>query len=446
VSSSNCHIIPNCLAKDQSRKIYIGSELSTCSDQSELAFRRPVDKGFVVNWESQKEIWEHEFFSDKKSALYCDPAETGLLLTEAPNALPVLQGNCDQIVFEEFGFKRYYRTVGPSLVGWNDVQSYFKPPPPPPPPQPAPEAGQAAEESTTMEGEVKTETATAPIPPTPAPTRSADICLIIDSGYSHTTITPLLLGKPLQSAVRRLDVGGKLLTNYLTRLISLRQYDMRNEPYLMNDVKEKSCFVSLDFNNDLERAWKHSTKQQREGTEPIAVDYVLPDYTTIKEGYVKPHDDQGHSNKLRKIAQGAAVVPSEEVLTLRNERFTVPEILFHPRDIGLQQPSIAEIVMDSLSVLPVGLWPGLLANIVVVGGNAKIPGFVRRLQEGIRMLAPSECLVRVARPPDPTVAIWEGGANLARNEEALSKLSVTKAEYEEHGAAWVARKFVTVNP
>jgi actin-related protein 6 len=104
-------IIPNCLARDRDRKVYIGSQLSKCTDYNEIVFRRPVEKGYIVNWEAQKEIWDHEFF-DQKAPLKCDPSETGLILTEAANALPQLQTNCDQVVFEEFGFASYYRCPG----------------------------------------------------------------------------------------------------------------------------------------------------------------------------------------------------------------------------------------------------------------------------------------------------------------------------------------------
>ncbi len=119
-------IIPNCLARDNSKKVYIGSDLLKCKDFSEIVFRRPVEKGYIVNWEAEKEIWEHEFF-DKKKELYCDPAETGLILTEGMNALPVLQGNCDQIVFEEFGFSRYLRVPGisspPPIFLYSQIKS-----------------------------------------------------------------------------------------------------------------------------------------------------------------------------------------------------------------------------------------------------------------------------------------------------------------------------------
>lgn len=114
VTSPMASIIPNCLARDRDKKVYIGSSLSSCKDFSEIVFRRPVEKGYLVNWEAQKEIWEHEFF-DAKANLHCDPKETGLILAEAPNTLPALQTFCDQVIFEEFGFARYLRCLG--MVG-----------------------------------------------------------------------------------------------------------------------------------------------------------------------------------------------------------------------------------------------------------------------------------------------------------------------------------------
>jgi len=234
------------------------------------------------------------------------------------------------------------------------------------------------------------------------------------------------------------------MTNYLTRLLSLRQYDMRNETYLMNEIKEAACYVTKDFNGDLDRTWKGTIGDKRESytTDSIVKDYVLPDYHNVTKGFLRDHDP-GLAGKLRKLAAGKAVENPEDVLTLRNERFTVPELLFNPMDIGLRQPGLPQIVMQSLSVLPIGLWPGLLANIVVVGGNAMIDGFIHRLQAEIMALAPSECMVRLARPtnPSPIVSTWQGGANLAHDEPTLSKLSVTKQEYDEYGGAWVARKF-----
>jgi actin-related protein 6 len=266
--------------------------------------------------------------------------------------------------------------------------------------------------------------------------------MLIDSGYSHTTITPLLQGRPLHSAIRRLDVGGKLMTNYLTRLLSLRQYDMRNDTYLVNEIKEATSYLSRDFKADMERTWKGPRGDRREiyaTAGGIAKDYILPDYHNRSKGYMRDHDPMA-AGKLKQMSTGKSAEAAEDILTLRNERFTVPELLFKPTDIGLRQSGIAQLVMESLSCLPMGLWPGFLANIVCVGGNSTIEGFIVRLQMEIRALAPAECIVRVARPDNPITSTWKGGANLATDEETLSKLSVTKQEYDEYGAAWVARR------
>lgn len=61
-SYDDCRVIPNCIARSTRDKCsYVGSELDSCKDFGELAFRRPVEKGFIVNWEAEKAIWEHEF-------------------------------------------------------------------------------------------------------------------------------------------------------------------------------------------------------------------------------------------------------------------------------------------------------------------------------------------------------------------------------------------------
>ncbi|KXJ89921.1 actin family [Microdochium bolleyi] len=406
-------IIPNCIARGADRKTYVGSELLADSDTSrmidfgEMAFRRPAEKGYIISWEAQREIWDREFFDDTATSLKCDPAETRLLLAEHAANLPILQANCDQMVFEEFGFASYYRGNGAAFNAYNNIQT------------------------TLSSSAVEPATATTP----------AEIMLLIDSGYSHTTITPLLKGRPLHQAIRRLDVGGKFLTNYLTRILSLRHYDMRNDTHIVNEIKESACYVSLDFKGDLEKTWKGSRGERREPFLTgggVAKDYVLPDFHTRAKGVVRDYDPTQNA-RTRKLAAQLGET-SEDVLTLRNERFTVPEILFSPSDVGLQQPGIADVVWQALQALPIGLWPGLLANIIVVGGNALFPGFVERLREEIVQRVPDECLVRVARPENPLTSTWHGAAQLAQHEH-IKRLVVTKQEYEEHGAAWVARKF-----
>jgi actin-related protein 6 len=59
----DCHLIPNCIARDSDKKVWVGAQLEQCKDFREMAFRRPVDKGYLVNWEGEKAIWGQSFFS-----------------------------------------------------------------------------------------------------------------------------------------------------------------------------------------------------------------------------------------------------------------------------------------------------------------------------------------------------------------------------------------------
>lgn len=193
-------------------------------------------------------------------------------------------------------------------------------------------------------------------------------------------MTPLYKGRPIQQAIRRLDVGGKLLTNYLKELLSLRHYNLMNEEQLVTEIKEKVCFVSNDFRNDLERTWKSASKSKMaEHQREIVVDYVLPDYNTGAKGHMRPHDPSLAAKvaKMGAMTNPGAIV--EDFMTLGNERFTVPELLFSPGDVGMKEAGLPETVMQSLSGLPQGLWPAMLANIIVVGGNCLLDGFMERL-------------------------------------------------------------------
>lgn len=114
---SACSSIPNALVKTRDNKIVIGAQLATVTDWNEATFRRPVEKGYVVNWEAEREIWDQSFFDGKptprnKSYHIADPEDTTLVLTEAPNALPILQRHADEMVMEEWGFGGYARCLG----------------------------------------------------------------------------------------------------------------------------------------------------------------------------------------------------------------------------------------------------------------------------------------------------------------------------------------------
>lgn len=272
-------------------------------------------------------------------------------------------------------------------------------------------------------------------------TEPQECLLIIDTSYSDTTILPLYNGKVLQSAVRRLTVGGKLLTNYMKELSSLRHYNMMEETYLLNEIKEAVSYVTQSpqqYAKDLERTWKGRLGDRRELDSSVVVDYVLPDYENAIHGHARPHDPA--KSRMRKGMQPVQG-PREDLLPLGNERFAVPELLFNPSDIGIQESGIPGAVMESLSALPEALRVGLLANVVVVGGNSLIEGFMGRLEAELRMLVPSDYLLNISRAEDPIKHTWLGAARFASQPELLKQVLVEKAEYDEKGSTWLARRF-----
>ena len=179
------------------------------------------------------------------------------------------------------------------------------------------------------------------------------------------------------------------MTNCLKELASVRHYNMMDETHVMNEAKEAVCYVSSDFRGDLERTRKGGPSTRvDDNSENIVVDYILPDFNKLHHGVVRPHDPVVQALRTRKLALGgvgagaamrAGNEDTDESMTLGNERFTVPELLFRPTYIGLNQAGLPETVLQSLNSLPGGLWPAMMANVLLTGGNAKMPGLLERL-------------------------------------------------------------------
>jgi actin-related protein 6 len=216
---------------------------------------------------------------------------------------------------------------------------------------------------------------------------------------------------------------------------------MMEETYLLNEAKEAVSFVAPSheqFRRDLDRTWKGRLGDKRELDSTVVLDYVLPDYEQSIHGYARPHDPV--KSKMRRGLQPLQG-PREDLLPLGNERFTVPELLFNPTDIGIQEVGLPAAIMESLSTLPEALNLGFLGNVVVVGGNSLIPGFMERLESELRMLVPADYMLNLVRADDPIKHTWLGGARFASQADRLKDVLVTKAEYDERGSGWLVRKF-----
>lgn len=101
-------------------------------------------------------------------------------------------------------------------------------------------------------------------------------------------------------------------------------------------------------------------------------------------------------------APGSASAPAasaqDQVLTLNNELFMVPEALFRPSDIGLQQAGIHEAVAQAVAGCHPALAPMLFSHIILTGGCSQLPGFAERFRAELRPLVPDDYELGVVMP------------------------------------------------
>ncbi|XP_014666700.1 PREDICTED: actin-related protein 6-like [Priapulus caudatus] len=353
-------------AKNERKRAFIASQLDDCKDYSGLYYLLPFQKGFLVNWDVEREVWDFIFGKDLLNVSFKD---TGMVITEPYFNFGSIQETMNEIFFEEYNFKSLLRTNAGTLSAFKNRQEDLK----------------------------------------------RLCCLVVDSGYSFTHVAPYCGGKKIVKAVYRIEVGGKMLTNHLKEMISYRQLHVMDETYVMNQVKEDVCYASLELYKDMEIARKKGKANTN------MRDYVLPDYAHIKRGYTKPADDE------------SKMEGHEQILRMNNERFTIPEILFHPSDIGIHQMGIPELIVQSIQQCPEEMQPHLYMNIVLTGGNMLFPGIQERVYKEVRALAPDYYKVNVHCPENAITYAWTGGKALVGEQNTFKKMSVTREQYEEHG-------------
>ncbi|KAF1793477.1 Actin-related protein 6 [Phytophthora cactorum] len=110
----------------------------------------------------------------------------------------------------------------------------------------------------------------------------------------------------------------------------------------------------------------------------------------------------------------------EQALEMGVEMVTVPEVLFHPSDIGINQAGIAETIVQAVEACPEELSDAFYANILLVGGNTKFKNFRQRLERDLRSLVPDDFDIGLHEPSDPILAAWRGCCSLAESD-ALSE-------------------------
>nr|CDS30597.1 actin [Hymenolepis microstoma] len=323
---------------------FVGDEAQ--SKRGMLCLKHPIEHGYVTDWGDMEKLWNQIFYNE----LRISPDEHPILLTDPPLNPKANRERMATIMFETFNVPAMYISLQAVL---------------------------ALHASGRMTG------------------------LVLDSGEGATHTIPVYEGYSISSAIDRLDLAGREVTEYLMRLLRGRGNAFRStsEREVVREMKEKLAYVALDYEDELIKA---------ETTCEIEKDYELPD---------------------------------GNIITLGSERFQCAEALMRPELIGKECPGLADSIYQSIKKSDMNTRRDLYHNIVLSGGSTMFNGMAERLKKDISDMAPSSMNVRIIAQPERKYCVWIGGSIMG-SLSSFRKIWISKEDYEEVGPGIVHKKCI----
>ncbi|CAG8436899.1 7622_t:CDS:10 [Ambispora gerdemannii] len=118
------------------------------------------------------------------------------------------------------------------------------------------------------------------------------------------------------------------------------------------------------------------------------------------------------------------------------ERTRVPEALFQPSIVGLDQAGVVETVGDIVKRFDERDRNNLVQSVFLTGSHTKTPGLTERFEKDLRAILPASAPLKIIKAKDPVLDAWHGAALWARSDEFLQYV-VTEQEYQEMGGEYI---------
>eukprot|EP01083_Nonionella_stella_P063671 165460_1 len=299
VGRNSCNGIPP--GNPPQKDAFVGEEARKYRGWCRL--RYPIEHGIVTSWDDVEKIWHHTFYQELRTSPEAHP----VLLTETSLVPKANRAKKTQIMFEAFNVPSMY-------LACDAVLSLY-----------------ATDRLTGM---------------------------VVESGSAITNCVPIYEGYALPRAISRMtDNCGRGLTDYLMKILTEIGYSFTTsaEREFVNDIKEKLCYVALDFDEEMENAEVSSSDVDR--------DYELPD---------------------------------GQVITVGNQRFRCPETVFQPQMLGVEKPGLHQLIYNEILNCDKDIRNEMYGNIILSGGNMMFGGMAERMQKEMTALAPTSVHVDVS--------------------------------------------------
>jgi actin len=223
--------------------------------------------------------------------------------------------------------------------------------------------------------------------------------VVLDSGDGVSHTVPIYEGFAIPSAIQRIFLAGRDLTEYLREILNERglSFTTPAELEIVRDIKETICYVVSNYDDMMKEAEEsHSCEKN----------YELPDG--------------------RKILIG-------------NERFRCAEILFQPHLARHDLEGVHKYCFDSVMKCDNDIRRDLFSNVILSGGSTLFEGIGERLWNEMFALVPTNHKVKIYAPPERLYSSWLG-ASILSSLSTFQTMWITKAEYDESGPNIIHRK------